>query len=169
MQICTFWLQCLTVSATLFFTLTKAEGAPPPQEFELHFYDGQVASAQLLQAEFPVTQLTLEAWLKPGRLVQDTFVLGENILDQHPPLTTLTILFATDQPGHIAFNIATDEGNGYAASSSPLSIDEWSHVAVTYDGSEARFFVNGALETQAALTGSVVFDEGIFRPEPAHR
>ena len=66
MQICTFWLQCLTVSVTLLLALTKAEGAPPPQKFELHFYDGQVASAPLKLAQFPVSQLTLEAWLKPA-------------------------------------------------------------------------------------------------------
>jgi hypothetical protein len=163
MLIYTNWFRCLTVSMTLLIAPARADGAPPPQEFELHFYDGRVASVQLEQEEFPVSQLTLEAWLKPGKLVQDTFILGENILDQHPPNTTLTILFATDQPGHIAFNLVTDGGGAYAASSSPLPIDEWSHVAVTYDGSEVRFFVDGVLEVQAALTGSVEFDEGIFQ------
>jgi hypothetical protein len=48
----------------------------------------------------------------------------------------------------------TDQGVRQA-SHTPLTLNTWSHVAVTYDGSNMLLYVNGALVATKAQTGTI--------------
>jgi len=44
------------------------------------------------------------------------------------------------------------EGSGLVNSSGKMPLDEWAHVAVTYDGSTLSFYLNGGLDTQETVS-----------------
>jgi hypothetical protein len=50
-----------------------------------------------------------------------------------------------------------------AVGSAALALNAWSHLAATYDGSNLRLYVNGALVSTAAVTGSMAASTGVLR------
>jgi hypothetical protein len=44
-----------------------------------------------------------------------------------------------------------------------LPLNTWSHLAVTYDGANLRLYVNGALVSTTAVTGSMAASTGVLR------
>ena len=61
----------------------------------------------------------------------------------------------------------TSQGINYGSSnfypgSTPLSLNVWSHVAVTYDGTNLRSYVNGTLVTTFAYTPVRAFEDCTF-------
>ena len=93
--------------------------------------------------------MTLEAWVKPSALSGWQSVLLK------------------EQPGNLAYALyANTDGNvpsgelylGYNADirgASQLPLNTWSHVAVTYDSSSLKFYLNGSLVFSKALTGTI--------------
>ena len=78
-------------------------------------------------------ELTMMAWvLSKG---QDTYA---RIVDKNNPY--MVELFSDDTLW------AYFEGGGDYTSTATVPRNEWAHVAVTYDGSDLRFYVNGELE-----------------------
>jgi hypothetical protein len=45
---------------------------------------------------------------------------------------------------------------------SALPLNAWSHVAVSYDGTNMRFYVNGALVRTQARTGAILTSNGVL-------
>lgn len=65
--------------------------------------------------------------------------------------------------GELSFNIAGMDTNGVAMSwqealsiSNALSLNTWSHVAGTFDGSTVKVFINGLQVGSTAFTGTIV-------------
>jgi len=56
-----------------------------------------------------------------------------------------------------------DDCGGWADSGGKLPLNTWSHVAVTYDGTNVRTYVGGALTRTMPATGSILSGSGIFR------
>ena len=80
-------------------------------------------------------------------------IVGSNLTpttDVSPGL--LTRLVELGAPGHLAFVLQpADAGLPLTYYSSvEIDLDRWSHVAVTYDGAEVRFYVDGRLDSQFA-------------------
>lgn len=92
--------------------------------------------------------LTIEAWVQPGSY----------------PLTTIQILGADNvfsltlmPDGRVGCSLSLSNilGVGYAASTSILPIDAWTHIALSYDRTTLRCFINGAVEVQSAVSGTL--------------
>ena len=49
----------------------------------------------------------------------------------------------------------TSSGYAILTSTNPVPLNAWTHVAATYNGSTMRLYVNGALDTGMAVTGSI--------------
>jgi fibronectin type 3 domain-containing protein len=93
------------------------------------------------------TSLTIEAWVFPT----DTSSWHTVVLKEQPGQLVYALYASTDTPapgGHVYVNADT-----WARGPIGLPLNTWSHLAVTYDGSTIRLYVNAAL---VASLGGVV-------------
>lgn len=53
------------------------------------------------------------------------------------------------------FKMITSSGTEYVESSGPLEASAWSHIVVTFDGSDLKYYINGVLEDTLSVVGSI--------------
>ena len=96
---------------------------------------------------------TLEAWVRPeGTVKSDPIFFKEA-----EGFFSYSVGLGLGSNGKLEAYIG-DEGEGYAlaVSPSPLSANTWAHVALTYDGSFMRLYLNGSLvDTTGTSQGNV--------------
>jgi hypothetical protein len=142
------------------------------------FADGKVASAFSLDgvddfvtvpdaANLDVTgQITIDAWVKPSRSH-----LGP-IVDKWGANDGYSLTFRGDMGGVVQGRIGTRTGFPVVNSNRPIPVNQFSHVAMTYDGHTLRIFVNGVLAGTKSIIASIASnDEGlrIGRNKPTAR
>jgi len=90
------------------------------------------------------TAFTLEAWVNPAALSgwQDVIYKGNDN-------------YFLDTSGASAAGGASTTSSSSAIGGGGLAVNTWSHVAVTYDGTTLRIYVNGVLANSAAVTGAL--------------
>jgi len=95
------------------------------------------------------TGMTLEAWVKPTTNVGWRTVL----LKERGTNDLLYALYSSNGSKPRTENFTTAENT--AAGTAALPLNAWSHLAATYDGTNLRFYVNGALVTTKATSGAM--------------
>jgi chitodextrinase len=102
------------------------------------------------------TGMTLEAWVRPTALGASwrTAVFKERRRG------TVYSLYAHD--GHTSVG-QVDIGGEKNAVGPLLPVDAWTHIAVTYNGSSLRFFVNGAQTSSVGVSGRIPKSSGPLR------
>jgi hypothetical protein len=125
------------------------------------------------------TGLTIEAWIQPTALGRDEdtplaarwtedssqqswiFSLGGGGLlspvNVDPSPGYHLAFFAVPAPGHLLF-VYQPSGAGpprVFVSTRAVELSRWTHVAVTFDGQEVRFFLDGLLDSQFASSGRI--------------
>lgn len=101
------------------------------------------------------TELTLSLWLNPlTPTTSDSVVLGKfwNANWSDPYFQYGLELSSGNRPTLI---IGTTTGYRTASMSSTLSYGQWNHLGVTFNGTEARFYLNGTLVSTQPLVGSI--------------
>jgi glucose/arabinose dehydrogenase/PKD repeat protein len=105
------------------------------------------------------TSLTLEAWVFPTATAGSWRTV---ILKEQAGQLVYALYAGEDSPvpgGHVFVN-----GDISTISSTALPLNTWSHVAVTYDGSTIRLYVNGALVSSlGGVVGSMPNSTGALR------
>ncbi|MCX6924193.1 MAG: cadherin domain-containing protein [Verrucomicrobia bacterium] len=103
------------------------------------------------------TNITMAAWVYPTR-----FTGGgsrRTILRKIPQsVSTGGYLFALSNEGQPHFGFVSDTYYQASCATTILPLSQWSHVAVTYDGVSAKFFVNGVLAESAPQTHRIAVD-----------
>ena len=111
------------------------------------------------------TAMTVHAWVKADQLENNKYIIakgnaqssGQRAYSLRSPNATgsnankweaaLTTEYTTDGGG-----LNSIEYQLY--STSDASLTEWTHLAMTFDGSDIKFYINGSLETTQSVTGN---------------
>ncbi|MFG1617937.1 LamG-like jellyroll fold domain-containing protein [Nonomuraea wenchangensis] len=106
--------------------------------------------------------LTLSAWVRPAALSGGLW--RTVIMKEHSEWGGVYGLYASSQYNNAPGGwLQTSDAGGGIVSGSALPLNQWSHLALTYDGSTARLYVNGSPVSQPAMTGAVLDDGGALR------
>jgi Ca2+-binding RTX toxin-like protein len=116
--------------------------------------------------------MTLEAWVNPTTmsgwetiLMKERGVTGEGLLSY--------ALYAHDgapqaggqarPSGYVRVNPVASTTDTAVRGTAALTLNTWTHIAVTYDGANLRFYVNGVLRGTTARTGNIASNNGAIR------
>lgn len=100
------------------------------------------------------TNMTVEFWVRRKVNTNNyNYILGK------ANVNTWTNGFSFSFVGNNKINFAPQGWTGIdltnAIQNSTIPVDTWTHVAGTYDGANARLYINGFLDTSIPLTGSI--------------
>jgi RHS repeat-associated protein len=126
---------------------------------------GQIGGADQFNASNPdhvdlpnialTSAFTLQAWIYPTQYTDYARVLNKAFSSNSSPYLTYGLLFETAASKQIglAFDHA---GSGVGlVSTETISLNQWTHVVGTYDGTSLKLFINGTLDSSAAASGSI--------------
>ena len=100
------------------------------------------------------TGLTLTMWINPTAAGGDSVVLGKfwNTTMTAPYYQYGLELVGGTTPN---FQVGTTSGVLSASMGSALALNQWSHLALVFNGSQVQYFVNGVLLTTAPLPATI--------------
>ena len=102
-------------------------------------------------------RLTLEAWVQP--------TAGGNwrtaLLKERPSGLSYALYSHDATTGPAGY--PTISGDRAVQGGGALPLNTWSHIAMTYDGANMRFYVNGVQVSVRAQTGSTAISAGMLR------
>jgi Concanavalin A-like lectin/glucanases superfamily/Bacterial Ig-like domain/Bacterial Ig domain len=99
---------------------------------------------------FYKTGVTLEAWVRKTTAAKDTAVLGSWDFGQGGG----AMIWVDHQSGHYRLTLGTSMSNFLDSGRTPV-VGQWQHLAATYDGTSARFYVDGVQTATTTYTGNV--------------
>jgi len=120
----------------------------------------------------PKSELTVSVWVKPDRWVapdSQTVILTKRFDLYNAPWNSYIFALgdgrsgpgvAGGQAGQAMFCLSTMGVQTFVSGGEPLSINNWSHLAGTYDGAKICLFVNGKLVATENKSGPI--DYGPF-------
>lgn len=95
---------------------------------------------------------TWAAWVRPGDVTKDQMFLSKQSANY--------LRIRSDSKPFLSFNIGGAQQT--LSGNQVLSNNNWYHLLATYDGSEMRIFVNGALDNRKNASGALNFNSGDF-------
>jgi hypothetical protein len=145
-------------------TLINGAGFAPGEVGQAFAFNGvnqfvQVSNAPSLN---PTNELTLEQWVNVSAYsASDAVILsGKDCLSCQAGYS----LGMTNVVGGWFFRAQLGLTSGYLelAGATPVQLNTWHHVAMTFDGSALKLYVNGILDGSAVATGPLLPDAGAF-------
>jgi hypothetical protein len=125
----------------------------PPESTALAFNGSDQVAVPNSPSLNPAAQLTVEAWVNPSSL-QNQLQGIAGTWDDLSGNNRTNLLWI--QFGKFAFYVSHD-GSDFpnAVSTTTVQTNQWYHVAGTFDGSDLRLYINGALEATTHSPGSL--------------
>ena len=110
-------------------------------------------------------QLSIAAWING-----EDWPAANHVVRKVADTGTGSIYILRVQPDSMRVYLNTSDGETIIQGTTALTTNEWFHVALTYDGAEARIFVNGEMDISNEVSGELTQSNNelrIGRGEPA--
>ena len=110
-------------------------------------------------------QLSIAAWING-----EDWPAANHVARKVADTGTGSIYILRVQPDSVRVYLNTSAGETIIQGTTALTTNEWFHIALTYDGAEARIFVNGQLDVSSDVSGELTQSNNelrIGRGEPA--
>ena len=110
-------------------------------------------------------QLSIAAWVNG-----EDWPAANHVLRKISNADTSSIYMLRVQPDTVRVYLNTSAGEVIIDGTTALAPNEWAHIAVTYDGADARIYVNGQVDGSMSVTGELTQSDNevrIGRGEPA--
>ncbi|MFI6505900.1 Ig-like domain-containing protein [Nonomuraea typhae] len=104
--------------------------------------------------------LTLSAWVKPATVADWRSVITKGLTTRDGASYALYASNGDANGNNPSGWLESGEQVRQVSGSVPLTVNAWTHVAITYDGSTARVFVNGAQAGETPFTSALDADDG---------
>jgi hypothetical protein len=104
-----------------------------------------------------ISGMTLEGWVNPSALG----TAWRTVLLKEQPGNLAYALYANDDSGRPSGHVAVPAE--YRVNGPALSVNGWTHVATTFDGSTLRMYINGNQVSSVPVAGSVSISNGALR------
>jgi len=104
------------------------------------------------------TNLTLEAWIKPSNALAYASIVG-NIWWTSQNIGGYAMWMAGgSNPYYVGFGLAAQDTIAEINTAVLPGLNQWTHVACTYDGSRMVIYVNGDTAASCAHSGPIIYD-----------
>ena len=125
--------------------------------------DDQIRALNSPTLNISGSALTISTWINPLGGGGDQAVLGKFWnAGMTSPFYQYGLELRNDGQTPV-FLIGTPTGLRAASMGGTLPVGEWSHLAITFDGSLVRFYVNGALTSSPSLDASLTARDTVFQ------
>ena len=122
----------------------------------LHFdgVDDKVDCGNPTALQITGTAITIEAWIYPNSWKTNVWEGGIVVKEQNN--INNGFMFRAGNSGRLNFAFGANGGpwTELTTAANALSLNQWQHVAATYDGSKVRLYKNGILIDSANSTGT---------------
>lgn len=95
---------------------------------------------------------TIALWIRPGRTPTDFEVIASRSFGSG---TESSYAFAIDSTLRLRYD---SQGGSSLVGATQLALGQWAHVGLTYDGTDKRVFINGALDGSSPAAAPVGWD-----------
>ena len=100
---------------------------------------------------FYKTGFTYEAWVKKASAKSDAALMGSWVSGQNGG----PMIWVDHVAGRYRLTLGKANIDDYLDSGHPPAVGQWEHIAATYDGAVARFFVDGVQVASRPFTGNM--------------
>ena len=97
--------------------------------------------------------MTISAWINPSKVTSYDRIVAKPHTEFASPHNIYSLIF--DNAGHARFEGCIGEHKTGINGISIIPLNEWTHVAATYDGSQLKLYVNGNLEGTKDVTEKI--------------
>lgn len=98
-----------------------------------------------------LAELTLAAWVYLRSYPEDARIISQEV--DGDPYSTYSIMMSGGGYTKLEFRIALDNSRKRIPTNADVPLNEWTHVAATYDGSDAVVYINGQIDKEEAHSG----------------
>ena len=127
-------------------------------------FDGMDDSVTVPNSEslHSIQHLTIEAWLMPKSFPPEGLSNSTGIVAYGTKYQGMWELFVMSD-GRLLFSLNWNTSAEARVSTDPvLHLNEWQHIAATFDGAMARIYVNGVLKAEGEAPSLIYPGEGSF-------
>ena len=99
--------------------------------------------------------VTVSVWVKIDSLAVNSYLVSKSRDVSDATLGSYSLRVLTSGLARAEFWSASDNLMKNTTATTALSLDTWSHLAMTYDGSTLIIYVNGVQDNSTSVTGSI--------------
>jgi len=105
-------------------------------------------------------RITVETWINPSAIKIGSRIVSQELAGNSclSPFVSYSLDLRASEGGNAAFFFSTTAEPSTlreVASKNPIPLNQFTHLAATFDGTEARLYVNGVLEGALAASGEL--------------